>query len=190
MDKFDFILILLSFVFAMALGHLLSRVASLVLARERVRFSGLLTLAILNAVAQIFVDWLSLWDYRSLPEWDLLTIATFFTWPIILFFICVAAAPEVPADGPIDMEAFYWKNHRLYYGLLILLLLMFVGASWTLLRTATPNLALQEGLSNVPFILTCLLPLLLRARWAQWVGGIALLMGMVAWPIVFSSAIR
>jgi hypothetical protein len=53
MGKFDFILLLLSFVFALALAHLLSRVGAMLLARERVRFSGLLTVAILNALVTV-----------------------------------------------------------------------------------------------------------------------------------------
>lgn len=56
MDKFDFVLILLSFVFAMAMAHLLAGVGGLVSARERVRFSPLLALAISNALLQVFVD--------------------------------------------------------------------------------------------------------------------------------------
>jgi hypothetical protein len=175
MGKFDFILLLLSFVYALALAHLLSRLGALVLARERVSFSGLLTVAILNAVAQVYVDWLSMWDYRGLKEWDLTTITLFFTSAVLVYFICVAAAPEAPADRPIDMEAFYWKNRRLYYGLFLLLLVNFVACSWAFLKTPNPALALEEGVSNLPAFLVCLLAFFVSARWAQWVGGIALL---------------
>ena len=38
MGAFDHVMVLLSFVFALALTHLLSRVGSLMLARKRVRF--------------------------------------------------------------------------------------------------------------------------------------------------------
>ena len=174
MDKFDFVLILLSFVFAMAMGHLLAGVGALVSARERVRFSPLLTLAILNALLQTFVDWLALWDLRSLPEWDLLTIAVIFTYPIVIYFLCVAAVPEPSREQPVDMEAFYWKTRRLYYGLFSLLLLIFMGGSWVLL----------------PFLLLCLLALFVPARWAQWTAGVALLLLTVGWSILFTSTIR
>ncbi|MCX7358941.1 MAG: hypothetical protein NT015_12475 [Alphaproteobacteria bacterium] len=190
MDKFDFVLILLSFAFAMALGHLLTGVGALISARERVRFSPLLALAIVNALAQVFIDWLSLWDYRGLPEWDLLTVSVFFTFPVVVYFICVAAVPETQGDKPIDMEAFYWKTRRLYYGLFALLMLLFAGAAWTLLRTSTPELALQQSLSNLPFLLASLLAFFVSARWAQWLAGVTLLVLSVAWPIVFSSSIQ
>lgn len=190
MDKFDFVLILLSFVFAMAMAHLLAGVGALVSARQRVRFSLLLTLAILNALLQVFVDWLALWDLRSLSQWDLMTIAVIFTYPIVIYFLCVAAVPEPSSEHPIDMEAFYWKTRRLYYGLFSLLLLIFMGGSWVLLRTSAPELALQQCLSNLPFLLLCLLAFFLPARWAQWTAGIGILVLTIGWSIQFTSTIQ
>ncbi|WP_395645580.1 hypothetical protein [Terricaulis sp.] len=190
MDKFDFVLILLSFVFAMAMAHLLAGVGALIAARERVRFSPLLTLAILNALLQVFVDWLALWDLRSLPAWDLLTIAVIFTYPIVIYFLCVAAVPEPSHDRPIDMDAFYWKTRRLYYGLFALLLLIFMGGSWVLLRTSAPELALQQCLSNLPFLLLCLLALFVRERWAQWTAGLGIFVLTVGWSVLFTSTIQ
>lgn len=190
MDKFDFVLILLSFVFAMAMAHLLAGVGALVSARERVRFSPLLTLMILNALLQVFVDWLALWDLRDLAVWDLFTVAIIFSYPVVIYFICVAAVPAEPQERPIDMEAFYWKTRRLYYGLFSLLLLIFMGGSWVLLRTSTPELALQQSLSNVPFLLLCLLAMLVPARWAQWTAGVGILLLTIGWSILFTSTIR
>ncbi len=45
MSSFDFVLILLSFVYALALGHVLQRVGGLLVARERVRFMLILRMA-------------------------------------------------------------------------------------------------------------------------------------------------
>ena len=99
MGSFDFVLVLLSFVYALALGHVLSRVGGLLIGRDRVRFSGLLALAIVNAVAQVYVDWLAMWDFRSLAEWDLLTVTLFFLSSLLLFLMCAAVAPEPPAPA-------------------------------------------------------------------------------------------
>jgi len=169
---------------------LLSRAGDLVLARDRVRFSGLLTVAILNAAAQVSFDWLALWDYRSLPQWDLATIVQLLIFPIIIFFICVVAVPATPDEGHVDMEAFYWKNRRLYYGLFALLLLVFMAESWILLNTSNPALALQQSLSNLPFLAAALLAIFVSARWAQWVAGVSILVGSVAWSIVFTSVLH
>ncbi|MBX9746988.1 MAG: hypothetical protein K2X34_08810 [Hyphomonadaceae bacterium] len=189
MDSFDFVLILLSFVYALALGHLLQRVGGLLVVRERVQFSGLLALAIVNAVTQVYIDWLAMWDYRDVDDWDLYTITLFFMSSIILYLMCAAVAPETPDEGRVDMEAFYWRNYRLFYGLYLILLFVFTAMTFVHLRTSTPELALQQGLANLPYVLICLLALFVPARWAQWTAGIALFALTIAWPIVFSSAI-
>ena len=114
MSAFDHVVLLLSFVYALALTHLLSRIGALLLARERVRFSWLLALAMLNAIVLVFSNWLSLWDVRGLREWGLFSITSQFAFAVGLFFVCAVAAPEVERDGAIDMETFYWRNRRLF----------------------------------------------------------------------------
>jgi len=190
MSSFDFVLVLLSFVYALALGHLLQRGGGLLVARQRVRFSGLLTLAIVNAVTQVYIDWLAMWDFRSVGEWDLFTVTLFFFSSILLFLMCAAVSPETPDGQTVDMEAFYWKNYKLFYGLYLLLLIVFVAMSLVYLRTPTPEMALQQGLANTPYVLVTLFALLVSARWAQWTAGIALFVLTVAWPLVFSATLH
>ena len=189
MESFDFVLILLSFVYALALGHLLSRVGLMLVARKRVRFSGLLTLVMLKAVIEVYIDWLAMWDYRGVASWDLYTITLFFVASVVLYLMCAAVSPEAPEDKAIDMEAFYWSNYRLFYGLYVLLLLVFVAMSLVYLQTPTPWLALQVALGNLPYLLICLFAIFVPARWAQWTAGKTMLLLTVAWPVVFSSAI-
>ena len=51
-----------------------------------------------------------LFDGEPLPN-----VAVIFTYPIVIYFLCVAAVPEPSREQPVDMEAFYWKTRRLYY---------------------------------------------------------------------------
>ena len=53
---FQHITVLLSFVFAIALTHLLSSASKLILARDRVRFSGLHALWMLNALMVLLIN--------------------------------------------------------------------------------------------------------------------------------------
>ena len=66
---FEHVTILLSFVFAIALTHLLSTATELVLARDRVRFSGLHTLLMANALLSLVVNWLSFWGLIVIKRW-------------------------------------------------------------------------------------------------------------------------
>ena len=50
MTAFEHVTALLSFVYALGLTHLLVRIAELIVARERIKFSGLLALGMANAI--------------------------------------------------------------------------------------------------------------------------------------------
>lgn len=189
MTGFDLVLLLLSFVYALALGHLLSRLGALLVARSRVRFSGLLALAMLNAVTQVYIGWLAMWDFRDVQSWDLYTITLFLLSSILIYLMCVAASPETPESEPVDMEAFYWSNHRLFYGLYLGLLGVYIAMTAVYLLTPSPELALQQALGNLPYVAISLFAIFVSRPWAQWLAGIALFTLSAVWAIVFSSTL-
>jgi hypothetical protein len=58
---FEHISVLLSFVYALALTHLLSSATELMIARRRVRFSGLYAVWAVNAAALLMSNWVALY---------------------------------------------------------------------------------------------------------------------------------
>src|SRR6267154_2381600 len=110
MSAFEHVTALLSFVYALALTHLLARIAELVVARDRVRFSGLLAVGMANAVLLVFANWLSIWDLRSVKTWDLGTITVQFLFAVAVYFTCVLVGPKTPDEDSIDLEDFFWRQ--------------------------------------------------------------------------------
>src|SRR5581483_11957978 len=108
MSAFEHVTALFSFVYALALTHLLARIAELIVARERVRFSGLLAVGMANAVVLVFANWLSLWDLRS--------IVIQFLFAVVIFLICALVGPKVPEEDAIDLEDFFWRQRPYLYG--------------------------------------------------------------------------
>src|SRR5882724_5958788 len=106
MSAFEHVTALWSFVYALALTHLLARIAELIVARDRVRFSGLLALGMANAILLVFADWLSLWDLRSIKSWDLASVTIQLLVAISVFLICALVGPRAPDEGEIDLEDF------------------------------------------------------------------------------------
>ena len=188
MSAYDHILTLLSFVYALAIAHLLSRVGALLLARKRVRFSGLQALAMFNAGSQPFLNWLISRDTHGLTVWNLADITASFLFAVTNFLLCAAAAPEVPAEGSIDLEAFYWANRRLFWGLVAVMMVVGLGST-VVLRLYDPRLFAQETLATLPFFLPPALAIAIRARWAQWTAGIGLAVLSVAWAVLFTGVI-
>ena len=126
MSAFEHVTALLSFVYALALTHLLARIAELVIARERVRFSGLLAIGMVNAVLSPFTNWLSLWDLRSITNWDLASIAIQFLFAVSIYVICILVGPKTPDEGTIAGRIFLaptpiFLRHRARHVILALL---------------------------------------------------------------------
>ena len=160
------------------------------LARERVRFSALLSVAAVNAVLFVFANWLSLWDLRSMRDWDLFSVTTQFLFAIGIYFVCILAAPEAPDEKPIDMEAFYWRNRRLFYGTLMYCVLLSMVINAEFLKTANASLFFEENAIVLPMMPAVALPLILRARWAQWTGGVTFLLMLITFTVLFSSTLK
>src|SRR5215831_7068958 len=102
MVAFDHIMVLMSFVYALALTHLLSRVGTMMFAPTRPLYSPLLILAILNAIALVLCDWLISWAEHGISQWGLASIAVNFALAISVFFVSAAVAPETSAEGAFD----------------------------------------------------------------------------------------
>jgi hypothetical protein len=175
MKAFEFVVILLSFVYALALTHLLSRTGILLTNRKRVKFSGLLALAMLNCILLVYVNWLSVWDLRTVQSWDIFTITMQFVLAILLFAVCSLASPEVIGEGQIDLDDFYFEQRPLFYGTWIAAIVVAMIGNLAFLKTNDPALFIRWNSAVLPLVPPTLLAMFVRARWAQWLGGLALL---------------
>src|SRR4029077_13966458 len=184
-SAFEHVTALLSFVYALALTHLLARIAELVVARDRVRFSGLLALGMANAVVLVFANWLSIWDLRSVKTWDLATITVQFLFAIAVYLTCAVVGPKAPDEGNIDLEDFFWRQRPYYYGAVLACVLLALVANLAFLKSANAWLFVQENVASLPMLIPCILALVSRARWAQWVAGLSLLAMLLWYTIAF-----
>ncbi|MEY2545724.1 MAG: hypothetical protein QOG48_841 [Verrucomicrobiota bacterium] len=189
MTAFEHVTTLLSFVYALALTHLLARIAELVVARERVRFSGLLALGMLNAVLLVFTNWLSIWDLRSIKSWDIVSISVQFLFAVALYFLCVVLGPKTPDEGVIDLEDFYWRQRRYIYGALLAIAILSLIANIAFLKSANASLFLKENAVVLPMLVPVVLALISRARWAQWTAGVGFLAQNLVYTILFCRAL-
>ena len=113
---FEQITILLSFVFAIALTHLLSSTTGLILARDRVRFSGLLALWMLNALIGLVVNWLSIWQLHIVKQWTVADVLLQFAPALLQYFACSLVSIGAETSAAIDMPAFYARQRPAFTG--------------------------------------------------------------------------
>ena len=189
MTAFEHVTALLSFVYALAVTHLLARVAELIVARARVKFSGLLTLGMVNAVVLVFANWLSLWDLRSIKTWDLVSIVVQFLFAIVIFIICALVGPKVPDEGRIDLDDFFWRQRPYFYGAIVACVLLSLIANLAYLKTPTPILFVKQNLINLPMLVPTVSALLFSKRWIQWAGGFGFFALMLGYTVAFCSTL-
>ncbi|HZC17951.1 MAG TPA: hypothetical protein VE309_14435 [Caulobacteraceae bacterium] len=175
---FDHVTLLLSFVYAIALTHLLSSATELVLARERVRFSALQAVWMLNALVGLLVNWLSLWGQNILKHWTIQDVLLWFLVAIVQYFTCSLVSIRPEPGEPIDMGAFFERQRRPIGGAFAALMAPAMIVNYVY-RDATQGLGptawITEDLLVLPMLVAALICGWARPRWLQWAAGLAML---------------
>ena len=128
MHAFEFVVLLLSFVYALAITHILATAGNIIRAGKRVRFSWLNAAWMFLALVCILAWWVGLWDMHTHNLW---------TMPVVwLFFMCAAAqyllarlvCSHIPAEGAVDLVAYHakegWKYLSAYAAVIALTIAM------------------------------------------------------------------
>ncbi len=92
-------------------------------------------------LAFIFVmhvnSWFMLWSYRDQPSWSVAQLLLLLSVPILLYLASHVSVPEIPehSDERFDMRFYYYRRHRILFGLL---------ATSTMLSLTSEHLLLAE----------------------------------------------
>jgi hypothetical protein len=121
---FQHVTVLVSFIFAIALTHVFSSASQLLLARDRVRFSALLAVSMVNAALGVIINWLGLWELQNLKHWSLAEVLLQLGWVIPNYFSCSLVAMPSSESGPLDMPAFFERQRRVIFSATLALAVM------------------------------------------------------------------
>jgi hypothetical protein len=121
MDLFEYILIMTSVIFAMAVGQLLLGLARWAQATARVR--TYLPHAVWGLVlfVMIFANWWANWEFRAIA-WTLPMYAYMLMAPTLFFFVCTLLTPQSFEQEEVDLEAHFFRVRRPFFAA------FFVGA--------------------------------------------------------------
>src|ERR1700744_495305 len=112
---FEQIDLFMSFVFALAVTHILSTAAELILARERVIFSWPYAIWMFNAVILLLTNWLALGNFSEVKHWTPGAVMAPFVMALTLYLICAAMAIKVRENELVDMPAFFAGNRLVIF---------------------------------------------------------------------------
>lgn len=169
-DFFSHFTLLLSFVFALALAHVLSSGTDLVRDRDRVRFSWTHGLWVTAALIALFGNWMALWNHRNL-KLDIASSAIQFLFTIVQYFTCSIVSPRVPERGRIDLWQYHERHKRQYLSAFLILGLFAVGLNayfWWRLGAHEPGHFLLGQLNIVPILICVVCALFARPVWLQF----------------------
>ena len=170
MDFFSHFTLLLSFVFALALAHVLSSGTDLVRERTRVRFSWTHALWMTIAVIALFGNWMALWNHRN-QKLDIASSGIQFLFTLVQYFTCSIVSPPVPEHGTIDLWQYHELHKRQYLAAFLILGLFAVGLNgyyfWSLAELSLGRF-LASQLNIVPIMLCVVVAIFAKPVWLQF----------------------
>ena len=111
MDLFEFILIITSVIYALAVAQILSGIGRLAQTEATIRWFLPHTLWMVILFLNIFMAWWSSWEFRGL-EWTFPKYAYIVIGPTLLFFACSLIVPQRAEKQQVDLEAHFFKIRR------------------------------------------------------------------------------
>ena len=181
MTAFEHVITIVSFVFALAIAHLLTCVIALVRAGPRVKYSFAHTSWMIISLLLIIAWWLALWDFRTLKSWDVGTVIFTLFGPILAYIFTGLVSPKVPEEGIVDLIEFHQTHSRQYIGAFIVS--VFVGIIYGLFYGYFDHVAEQFAQASVQIPVLMIAILAYSVRNAKLQNGVALVLvvGMIVY---------
>eukprot|EP00439_Symbiodinium_sp_Y106_P088081 s1_g617.t1 len=113
MDRFEFVMVLLSIIVGLGITELLTNVARQIQVRARSRFywvHGLLVIAVFLALLQ---QWWEGWDQQNVEVWSFHVMLLMLGGPVGLYIISHLLYPQ-QLEG-VDFKKFYFESPRTIY---------------------------------------------------------------------------
>jgi hypothetical protein len=172
---FEHVTILLSFVYAVALTHLLSSATELLIAGKRVRFSGLYAAWLLIALLDVLVNWVSLWGLVALKHWTVAEVVIQFLTAVVQYFTCSTfRVSEAHGDEVIDLPALFQQRRPLIFGAFLALTCVAMLQNWwdrNNMAGLNPGDWVGEDLIIAPMTVAMVVAGWARPRWLQWTAA-------------------
>ncbi len=115
MDLFEFILIITSVIYAMALAQILSGVSRLAQTDATIRWYSPHTIWITILFVWIALVWWSVWEFRSI-EWTFPSYLYMLIAPTLVFFTCSLLIPQGLGKHELDLESHFIRIRRPFLG--------------------------------------------------------------------------
>ena len=111
MDFFEYILIITSVIYAMAVAQIMSGISRIAQSIGETRVYLAHSIWVLNLFVYIFLIWWAGWEFRSVqwtfPQYGYVLVA-----PTLLFFTCSLLVPQNISGSSLDLEEHFFRIRR------------------------------------------------------------------------------
>jgi hypothetical protein len=189
MNPFEFIILFFSFIYTLALTHLLFAWTRMIRHRRQLVYSWPHLLWMLVALGNLSINWISLWDFRTGGSLPLGTIAAGFLFVIINYFVCALVSPDFEGGETYDMRRFHECEGPTYIGATLVLIVASITANF--LAGALLGVSNWGNENNlvIAFLVPVVAALVVKRAWVQVLAPAALLVGVIAYAIIYYPAL-
>lgn len=142
MDAFSYLSVLLSIILGLAITQILKGVRGLLLSRARVVvYWPTLVLCFLVLLASV-QSWWTMFGLREVEVWTFPKFAIVLLQTTAVYMLAALVLPDIFGEQTVDLRKHYFAHHRLFFGLLILTLLISLAKDLVLTGHMTDNVNL------------------------------------------------
>lgn len=190
MHPLEFIILFFSFIYTLALTHVLFAATRMIRHRRQLVFSWPHALWMLNNLIFLAANCLSLWDFHESKSMSLEVIISTFILVIGQYFISALVAPDFEGGDSYDLREFHRRERRTYVG--AFLVLMVIGVAINLQAAARLGIAAwgQQNVIGVPMLAATVAAFFIDRRWVQIGAPLIVLALLVAYPIIYYPVLK
>jgi hypothetical protein len=121
MNAFEYLNVLISIILGLAIAKILTGLATVITARERVDFYWP---PVVWAIWIFFVSaqhWWAAWGLQFTKEWTFLDFSLLLLVPVDLFLLSALVLPEREEDGKLDLGEWFARNRVWFFGIMFFL---------------------------------------------------------------------
>jgi hypothetical protein len=143
-EPFEYVLLLVSFVYTLALTHLLMGAARMIRHRRELKFSWPHALWMAFAFTLVILNWISQWDFHTLKTIDLATLGGAIALSVGIYFVSALVTPEFEREEHYDLVAYHRTQGPTYVGAVLALALLAMALNFGALAEGVQSWAEQN----------------------------------------------
>jgi hypothetical protein len=183
MSAFDYLTVLISIVLGLAIANVLTRIANVITARERVDFYWP---PVAWAIWLFFIavqHWWAEWGVRHTTQWSFGVFWLQLLVPVDMFVLSALVLPERAENGTLDLGDWYFRNRAWFFAFMFFLPALSIVEEFA--RSGHMSSMLNFAFL-IAFDIVIVAAYLLRSRRAQeWITAQALVMTLLYVALLF-----